>query len=97
MHFMIHEVRVDTSVPNIIFLRHFRKLVDTNLFHTNRMAYEQYGIWNRVRVDKGREFYLLLFIQERLSAYRKCTEKAPYRQTGSKEVKKRVTFTANNY
>lgn len=39
------------------------------------------GMWDQVRVDCGKEFYLCLFMQEILSAYRYNTAREPYKQT----------------
>ena len=63
----------------------------------------QYGLWDQVRVDHGREFYLILYIQEKLrAAGRGSTDILPYIQTTSTnnhiieriwvEVNKRVTY-----
>ncbi|XP_073688666.1 uncharacterized protein [Garra rufa] len=41
------------------------------------------GMWDQVRVDFGKEFYLCLFMQEILSAYRYNTDREPYKQTPS--------------
>ena len=35
-----------------------------------RMCSMEYGLWDRPRVDHGREFYLTLYIQENLRASR---------------------------
>lgn len=48
-----------------------------------RTALLEFGLWEQVRVDHGREFYLLLFIQEKLRETRGDPEIAPYRQTSS--------------
>lgn len=42
------------------------------------------GLWDQVRVDYGREFYLVLYIQEKLRAQRGNFEHVPYRQTTSR-------------
>ncbi|XP_065125914.1 uncharacterized protein [Paramisgurnus dabryanus] len=41
------------------------------------------GMWDQVRVDCGKEFYLCLFMQEILSPYRYNTGREPYKQTPS--------------
>ncbi|TKS77865.1 hypothetical protein D9C73_011956 [Collichthys lucidus] len=41
------------------------------------------GMWDQVRVDHGKEFYLTLFIQELLSPHRYTQERRPYLQTPS--------------
>jgi hypothetical protein len=45
-----------------------------------------YGLWDQVRVDKGREWYLSLYINETLSSHRYCTRKPPHLQTTSKKA-----------
>ena len=42
------------------------------------------GLWDQVRVDNGREFYLVLFMQEKLRSQRGDLTVAPYRQTSSR-------------
>nr|XP_020461072.1 uncharacterized protein LOC109963123 isoform X3 [Monopterus albus] len=42
-----------------------------------------YGMWEQVRVDHGKEFYLTLFMQEMLSHHRFNQERLPYLQTSS--------------
>ena len=46
----------------------------------------EYGLFNQIRVDGGKEFYLILGIQEHLSNYRQNQEILPYRQIESKKV-----------
>ncbi|XP_056288295.1 uncharacterized protein LOC130205144 isoform X3 [Pseudoliparis swirei] len=41
-----------------------------------RSAVMEYGMWDQVRVDHGKEFYLTLFMQEKLASHRHNTEKA---------------------
>ncbi|KAE8296624.1 hypothetical protein D5F01_LYC05385 [Larimichthys crocea] len=48
-----------------------------------RSAVLQYGMWDQIRVDHGREFFLTLFMQEKLAGYRNNTERQPYLQTSS--------------
>ena len=43
-------------------------------------------MWDQVRVDCGREFSLMLYVQESLSFYRNNTQRAPYLQTTSTRV-----------
>ena len=60
----------------------------------------QYGLWDEIRVDHGRECYLTLYVQEQL---RGDTQIAPYVQTSSAhnhiiervwvEVNQRVTYS----
>jgi hypothetical protein len=44
----------------------------------------QYGLWDQLRVDHGKEWYLSLFVQEQLSHFRYNTNRAPHLQTTSK-------------
>ena len=51
-----------------------------------RKAVCRYGLWDQVRVDHGREFYLLLFIQEHLRKQYGARHILPYVQSRSVEV-----------
>jgi len=51
-----------------------------------RQTIERYGLWDQVRVDHGKEFYLVLFVQNLLKDHRNKTERQPYIQTQSKQV-----------
>lgn len=42
------------------------------------------GLWDQIRVDYGREFYLVLYIQDKLRAQHGNPSIAPYRQTTSR-------------
>lgn len=67
-----------------------------------RAAVIEYGLWDQVRVDHGREFYLMLFIQEKLREQRGNPDLTPYQQTSSQknhvieriwvELNQRVTY-----
>ncbi|XP_051976211.1 uncharacterized protein LOC127638638 [Xyrauchen texanus] len=48
-----------------------------------RTAVVNHGMWDQVRVDYGKEFYLSLFIQEILAPHRHNQDKPPYCQTTS--------------
>ena len=52
----------------------------------NRPAVLEYGMWDQIRVDHGNEFYLLLYVQEKMANYRTNLGRAPFIQTMSKEV-----------
>ncbi|XP_065111059.2 uncharacterized protein [Paramisgurnus dabryanus] len=59
-------------------------LNDTRLFPLiRRSAVLEYGMCDQVRLDHGREFFLTLFMQEKLADRRYNTERLPYRQTPS--------------
>jgi len=49
--------------------------------HIYRTAVIQHGIWDQLRVDHGTEFYLSLFVQEKLTPYRTNTRRVPFSQT----------------
>ena len=53
---------------------------------TNRPILQQYGMWAQLRVDQGKEWYLMLFVQEQLAHLRYNTSRAPHLQTTSKKV-----------
>ncbi|KAM3591914.1 uncharacterized protein V6R79_009433 [Siganus canaliculatus] len=46
-----------------------------------RPAVVNYGMWDQIRVDHGRELYLRLYMQEMLSGYRHNLSRPPYLQT----------------
>ncbi|XP_078101223.1 uncharacterized protein LOC144513903 [Sander vitreus] len=48
-----------------------------------RSTVVNHGMWDQVRVDHGKEFYLSLFIQEILAPHRHNQDKPPYCQTTS--------------
>lgn len=37
-----------------------------------------YGLWDQLRVDQGKEWHLMLFIQEQLAHLRTNTNRAPH-------------------
>ena len=52
----------------------------------SRPIAQQYGLWDQIRVDQGKEWTLMLFIQEKLQHLRRNTSRAPHLQTTSKQV-----------
>ncbi|KAK9978580.1 hypothetical protein ABG768_020325 [Culter alburnus] len=48
-----------------------------------RSAVVNYGMWDQLRVDHGREFYMSLYMQENLSRHRHNLSRQPYLQTAS--------------
>jgi len=46
----------------------------------------EHGLFDQIRVDHGREWYLLLAVQKQLSALRLHQDRAPYLQTTSTMV-----------
>ncbi|KAI7807115.1 uncharacterized protein LOC130558662 [Triplophysa rosa] len=63
-----------------------------------RPAVLAYGMWDQVRVDHGKEFYLTLFMQELLTSHRHNLEKRPYLQTSStsNHIVERIWPEVNN-
>ena len=53
--------------------------------YTCRPIALQYEVWDTIRVDQGKEWTLLLYLQELLADYRFDKSKAPHIQTTSKE------------
>ena len=51
-----------------------------------RNALLAYGIFHQIKVDFGREFYLVLGMQEHFQELRSRKDIVPYRQTQSKKV-----------
>ena len=51
-----------------------------------RNALLAYGIFHQIRMDFGREFYLVLGMQEHFQELKIRKDIAPYRQTQSKKV-----------
>ncbi|KTG44478.1 hypothetical protein cypCar_00040036 [Cyprinus carpio] len=64
-----------------------------------RPAVLAYGMWDQVRVDHGKEFYLTLFMQELLSSHRHNQERRPYLQTSSTKnhIVERIWPEVNNH
>ena len=55
------------------------------IYEVYRSAVLEFGLWQQIRVDQGREFYLMLFVQENLRNGYGDPSIAPYRQTTSRE------------
>ena len=54
--------------------------------HACRSAVTTYGLWNQIRVDHGREFYLILYIQQYLRSSYGPSHITPYIQSPSTQV-----------
>ena len=52
----------------------------------------EFGLWDQIRVDCGREWYLMLFVQEQLSHLRNDTPKPPHLRSLSKNVGSETLF-----
>jgi len=46
----------------------------------------EYGLWDQLRVDQGKEWVLMLYVQERLANLRYNTSRPPHLQSTSKQV-----------
>lgn len=46
----------------------------------------EYGLWDQIRIDHGKEWHLMLYFQERLAHLRYNCNRAPHLQTTSKLV-----------
>lgn len=57
-----------------------------NIITCNRSIVLEHGLWDQVRVDSGREFGLVLHVQNWLSPLRTNTRRPPYVQTQSRHV-----------
>lgn len=47
----------------------------------------QYGLWDQIRTDQGKEWNLMLFVNEKLSHLRNDCSKPPHLQSSSKQVR----------
>lgn len=56
-------------------------------FFYDREMTLQYGLWDQIRVDHGKEFYLMLYVQEVLSQFRTNVRRAPHMQSTSRQVR----------
>ena len=60
-----------------------------------------YGLWDQLRIDHGREWYLMIFIQQKLAEFRNNVDKPPFLQTSSKKVVNNnvtiLTMNASSY
>ncbi|XP_030228345.1 uncharacterized protein LOC115555555 [Gadus morhua] len=92
LHVDQNEKLVMFGVTHVMAIDGFSKKVvghSTMPIKNNIVIYEEvyrpavlsYGLWDQVRVDCGKEFYLALFIQEKLAEHRHNTQRQPYLQT----------------
>lgn len=65
---------------------YINKIICLNSISIFRPAVLTHGMWDQIRTDMGKEFYLMLFAQDLLSQYRRNTNRLPYIQTNSKQV-----------
>ena len=52
----------------------------------------QYGLWDQLHFDHGKEWYLTIFVNESLAHLRNDTYKSPHRQSSSKQVSIRTSL-----
>ena len=52
----------------------------------NRKSTEKFGLWNQIRIDHGREFYLMIHSHERIRRRFGPQDIVPYVQTPSTQV-----------
>ena len=52
----------------------------------NRPLILEYGLWDEIRVDQGKEWVLSLFVQEQMAHLRTSTARPPHLQSTSKKV-----------
>lgn len=70
-HFLINNY----GVTNTVFV-----------FHSSRDIVCKFGIWDQIRVDYGREWYLMLYVNQMVASMRNDTQRPPHMQTSSKQV-----------
>lgn len=87
--YMQHEIIIQSndlgctsSLSSVIII-----IIQAHIFHLYRSVIEQYGLFDQLRIDHGREFYLIMFIQEQVRATFGSRAVTPYIQSTSKEVK----------
>ena len=56
------------------------------------MSFE-YGLRDQIRVDQGKEWYLMLFVQESLAGHRTNSQRSPHLQSSSTQVCKSLLCT----
>ncbi|XP_060774401.1 uncharacterized protein LOC132884562 [Neoarius graeffei] len=81
---MIHVLAIDGFSSKVV--AHCSMPIKNNLViyeEVYRSAVVNHGMWDQVRVDHGREFYLSLYMQEKLSGHRHNRSRPPYLQTTS--------------
>lgn len=71
---------------NLITSTYCKYPFNLHIFFYYRTAVANNGMWDQLRVDHGREFYLTLYMQEKLSQHRHNTNRLPYVQTTSSKV-----------
>ncbi|KAI4819230.1 hypothetical protein KUCAC02_004486 [Chaenocephalus aceratus] len=87
MYGVTHVLAVDGFSSNIV--SHSTMPVKNNLTiyqEVYQSAVLRYGMWDQIRIDHGKEFYLTLFMQEKLADYRNNTGRQPYMQTKSTQA-----------
>ncbi|KXJ27882.1 hypothetical protein AC249_AIPGENE2896 [Exaiptasia diaphana] len=86
MYGVVHVCAVDGYSGMIV--SHALMPVKNNLLiyeHIYRQSILSYGMWDQLRTDHGREFALMLFIQDVLREHRTNVKRLPYIQSTSKK------------
>ena len=63
-----------------------KKICYSILLVSYRFIATEEGLFDQIRIDHGKEFYLSLFVQEQLAHLRYNPQRDPHRQTTSKKV-----------
>lgn len=72
-------------------------MVKRNIFlKINREAVTSFGMFHQIRVDGGREFFLMLGMQEIYREKRSRQDIDPYRQTQSKQVRLHLDYLCDH-
>lgn len=61
-------------------------LLNTHVCSISFYLVAKYGLWDQIRVDCGREWFLMLFMNQTVAHLRNNTSKQPHLQTTSKKV-----------
>ena len=72
---------------------HLIAFVYNHLYLIYRPVLLRYGIWDQIRVDQGKEWILMLFVQEQLAHFRRNTGRNPHIQTSSKQVANTCSYS----
>ena len=80
-----NNVEIYTHLYRSVTKDHFQKLsISLYFFLIYRPTVQLYGMWDTLHLHQGKEWYLMLFVQEQLAHMRRNTSRAPHLQTTSK-------------
>ncbi len=65
------------------FTVHRKNNIDVYRMYRELML--KFGIWDQIRTDHGREFFLMHFVQDKLKDFRFNTQRTPFVQTSSRQ------------